>query len=86
MDEKDEDLQLCPRLIEKLVVPRVTFLLANCYNPFSAKQTERAVTLFRQFIEEPLPLLKVKKREEKRERRKNRREERKRRTENKNEK
>ncbi len=40
-------------------MPRVVLLLTHSYNAFSTTQTERAVALFKQFLDEPLPLLKV---------------------------
>lgn len=54
-DGSDEAL-LLPRLVESHVAPRAAHLL-GLYRPLSGRQTERALALFAQLADEPLPVL-----------------------------
>ncbi|CAG5133243.1 unnamed protein product [Candidula unifasciata] len=45
MDISDDDLRTLPSLIEKLILPKLTFLIENVWDPLSTTQTARLVNL-----------------------------------------
>lgn len=45
LDRGDDDLKLLPALVEKVVLPKMTFLTQNVWDPISTAQTARLVTL-----------------------------------------
>lgn len=51
-DPDDEDLQLIPRLVAKVVVPRIAGLLQHVWDPLSTSQTRRVVALIRRLAED----------------------------------
>jgi GC-rich sequence DNA-binding factor len=50
-DEKDEDLNLIPQLITKVVVPRVASLLGHSWNPRSKRESVRALNLVKEILD-----------------------------------
>jgi GC-rich sequence DNA-binding factor len=50
-DENDEDSQLIPSLVEKVVIPKVKTLLATVWNPTSRTQNLRGLELIKEMAE-----------------------------------
>ncbi|KAH9508979.1 PAX3- and PAX7-binding protein 1 [Bulinus truncatus] len=44
-DVSDDDLKLLPSIVEKLILPKLTFLVENVWDPLSTTQTARLVNL-----------------------------------------
>ncbi|XP_059152632.1 PAX3- and PAX7-binding protein 1-like [Physella acuta] len=45
LNKSDDDLRLLPSVIEKLILPKLTFLVENVWDPLSTTQTARLVNL-----------------------------------------
>ncbi|XP_013061045.2 PAX3- and PAX7-binding protein 1-like [Biomphalaria glabrata] len=45
IEKSDDDLKLLPSIVEKLILPKLTFLVDNVWDPISTTQTARLVNL-----------------------------------------
>ncbi|CAL1547674.1 unnamed protein product [Lymnaea stagnalis] len=45
MERSDDDLRLLPSIVEKLIIPKMTFLVQDVWDPLSTTQTARLVNL-----------------------------------------
>lgn len=52
LDTSDEDLELIPRLVDLVVIPKLTGILQHAWDPLSSTQTTRVVSLIRQLAED----------------------------------
>lgn len=52
LDTSDEDLELIPRLVDLVVIPKLTGILQHAWDTLSATQTKRVVSLIRQLAED----------------------------------
>uniref|UniRef100_A0A146LW58 GC-rich sequence DNA-binding factor 1 n=2 Tax=Lygus hesperus TaxID=30085 RepID=A0A146LW58_LYGHE len=49
---RDPDVQLLPRIIEKVIIPKLTQLVTQCWDPLSSTQTVSLVGLVTKFIQD----------------------------------
>nr|XP_018903657.1 PREDICTED: PAX3- and PAX7-binding protein 1 [Bemisia tabaci] len=52
MLKEDVDVQLVPRVIEKIIIPKLTQLISSCWDPMSNSQTLLLVTLLTHLIQD----------------------------------
>jgi hypothetical protein len=50
LDPNDEDLNLVPQVVEKVIAPKVTALIANAWNPRLLSQSKKAAELVKQLL------------------------------------
>jgi GC-rich sequence DNA-binding factor len=48
--EDDDDMNLVPRLVEKVVLPRARWALTHCWDAFSHTLTQRAISLVKEML------------------------------------
>ena len=51
-DDGDDDFKILPRVLEKVMVPKLAFFVEDAWNPMSSKQTKIVANLLRHLVEE----------------------------------
>lgn len=51
-DPEDEDVKLLPNIIEKVLIPKITVLMRDVWDPLSTKQTKLATFLLQRLIDD----------------------------------